>query len=176
VDLNTDLFYLFRSLYAPQRKWVIANLVARSEQFKSAKGSSSQGLHGPSLGRSSRDTVMRLLLSFAETLDRYFMDHAVSPAHQLRPNTNVESIKYEAVWGESVVVKLVDSTNTHNFSQVEVENPLVVVQTENQDPSARGVYTFFALSPGTTELKIMVARADNFAMGAAKIEIRVKEG
>ena len=116
------------------------------------------------------------MLKFATILDAYFANNAVLPARQLKPNTEVDRVDCKAKWGDSFVIKLVDVSDTHELSQVDVKDPSVAVRTQNEDPNAKGVYTFFANQPGKTELSILVPRADNFAMDTVKVQVEITEG
>lgn len=118
---------------------------------------------------------MHLMLRFAVRIDSYLAEGAVLPALQRKPETKVDTSKCRAVYGESFIIKLGDPSHTRKFSQVEVENPSIVVQTENKDLDTKEVYTFFANKPGQTRIKIMVARADNFATGTAEVQVEIKD-
>ncbi|KAL9623681.1 MAG: hypothetical protein Q9160_002137 [Pyrenula sp. 1 TL-2023] len=127
-------------------------------------------------GRNSNKAAMYSMLRFAMVIDSYLAKDAVSPAQQQKPETEVGTSSYTAVCGQSFVVKLAGLLKIHKISRVEVQNPSVVVQTENEDPNAKGECTFFANEQGQTKVKIVVARTDNFATGIAEIEVKVKDG
>lgn len=146
----------------------LANSVAGSERVKTFKAALS--------GRLLNKASMHLMLRFAVRIDSYLAKDAVLPAQQRKPETKVDTSNCRAVWGDSFVIKLVDPSNTRKFSQVEAENPSIVIPTENKDPNAKGLYTFFANEPGRTKIKIMVARADNFATGTVEVQVEVIDG
>jgi hypothetical protein len=137
--------------------------------------SASKSRDGSSSSRSDTNPVTTMLLDFATRLDAHLARFAVPPSKQLKPNMAVNTNSCKAAWGESFSVRLVDASNTHELKQAEVEDPSVVMQTANKNPAAAGEYTFFAKQPGKTKLTLVVARADNFAVGTAEVQVEVTD-
>ncbi|KAH0831470.1 hypothetical protein FOPE_00560 [Fonsecaea pedrosoi] len=122
-----------------------------------------------------RDATTSMLLAFATKLDTHLEAHAVSPSKHEMPKTAVDRSSFNVDCGDSFSVKLCDASNTHEFRWAEVQNPHLVLQTANKDPGTVGEYTFCAIDPGSTTLTLILVRADNLAIGTARVQVEIAE-
>ncbi|KIW83556.1 hypothetical protein Z517_02801 [Fonsecaea pedrosoi CBS 271.37] len=122
-----------------------------------------------------RDATTSMLLAFATKLDTHLEAHAVSPSKHEMPKTAVDRSSFNVDCGDSFSVKLCDASNTHESRWAEVQNPHLVLQTANKHPGTVREYSFCAINPGSTTLTLVVVRADNLAIGTARVQVEIVE-
>ncbi|KAK3375554.1 hypothetical protein B0T24DRAFT_664731 [Lasiosphaeria ovina] len=120
----------------------------------------------------------KILLPLAAAIDAHLAKFAVAPAAQLKPNTAVKAAAYKGPRGKEFTFALADAKGAHSFKPVEpVVTPAsdaaarIVVPAANG--SAAGEYTFLARKVGKGTVKLIVARNDTLAVGAAEVSIEI---
>ena len=132
------------------------------------------GVAGPSSGGSGQLAIPALpqhLLNLAEALDKHIQEHAVSSMDHLKPDTEVETTSITADWGKRFTIKLSNPTGAHVLKPSETSDRSIAEPTRNG--SAEGNYEFIGNSPGTTTIKIIVAREDTLAIGTRDVSVTV---
>jgi hypothetical protein len=127
----------------------------------------------------------KILLPLANALDAHLAKFAVAPVNQLKPKTAVQTASYKGPRGKEFSFRLADASGTHTTKLAEPvvgatgptgggdvgDAAKIVIPMANG--SADGVYTFLARRPGKGRLRLVVARADTLAVGAAEVGVEI---
>ncbi|KAK0732939.1 hypothetical protein B0T26DRAFT_745041 [Lasiosphaeria miniovina] len=119
-----------------------------------------------------------ILLPLAAAIDAHLAKFAVAPAAQLKPNTAVKAAAYKGPRGKEFTVALADPNGAHSFKPVEpvvtsTSNAAARIVVPATNGSSAGAYTFLARKVGKGTVKLIVARSDTLAVGAAEVSIEI---
>ena len=146
-------------------------------------GSGTQGSSAsttiPQATPSTNPILDKLLLPLAGALDAHLLKGAVPSSAQLKPNTKLQTpSSYEGPRGAAFSFRLADAKGTHAIKPAEPTpgsygtRPVAVV-TPTGNGTADGVYNFVGRQVGKAKVLLLVARADNLAVGAAEVSVSI---
>ncbi|KAK0718567.1 hypothetical protein B0T26DRAFT_803382 [Lasiosphaeria miniovina] len=148
---------------------------ARGGPTTSAPAAAAPSSTGPAAS-TANPVLAAILLPFAESLDAHLLKFAVPPNQQFKPNTAVKTSSYKGPRGTEFSFQLAEATGTHAIKPAQpaagdAAAGRIVSPTRNG--SATGEYRFLGQRIGKGKVQLIVARADNLAVGAAEVTVEI---